>query len=186
MILGAIGEWIVGNTFPFVVFGTFGKLSFPNQHTISRERTAALTATFFPALQAPSGSPTAAPSSHLSTPTEPTSPTPHKWQARMETLETRSVCRHRGSTLPLRSSLSLWVRLNIPNYIYTESHFYTCENGWEQDKANAEGSVIHRTHLLHLPHLLPPHQRRLLPHLPHARRRLWLPRGRVLESRARV
>ena len=26
MILGAIGEWIVGNTFPFVVFGTFGKL----------------------------------------------------------------------------------------------------------------------------------------------------------------
>ena len=25
MILGAIGEWIVGNTFPFVVFGTFGK-----------------------------------------------------------------------------------------------------------------------------------------------------------------
>lgn len=27
MIIGAIGEWIVGNTFPFVVFGTFGKLS---------------------------------------------------------------------------------------------------------------------------------------------------------------
>ena len=26
MILGAVGEWIVGNTFPFVVFGTFGKL----------------------------------------------------------------------------------------------------------------------------------------------------------------
>lgn len=26
MLLGAIGEWIVGNTFPFVVFGTFGKL----------------------------------------------------------------------------------------------------------------------------------------------------------------
>lgn len=24
MILGSIGEWIVGNTFPFVVFGTFG------------------------------------------------------------------------------------------------------------------------------------------------------------------
>ncbi|KAL8825587.1 MAG: hypothetical protein Q9191_004320 [Dirinaria sp. TL-2023a] len=24
MILGAVGEWIVGNTFPFVVFGTFG------------------------------------------------------------------------------------------------------------------------------------------------------------------
>lgn len=24
MILGAIGEWIIGNTFPFVVFGTFG------------------------------------------------------------------------------------------------------------------------------------------------------------------
>lgn len=24
MILGAIGEWIVGNTFPTVVFGTFG------------------------------------------------------------------------------------------------------------------------------------------------------------------
>lgn len=28
MILGAIGEWIVGNTFPFVVFGTFGKLPY--------------------------------------------------------------------------------------------------------------------------------------------------------------
>ena len=25
MILGAVGEWIVGNTFPFVVFGTFGE-----------------------------------------------------------------------------------------------------------------------------------------------------------------
>ena len=24
MILGSIGEWIIGNTFPFVVFGTFG------------------------------------------------------------------------------------------------------------------------------------------------------------------
>lgn len=24
MVLGAVGEWIVGNTFPFVVFGTFG------------------------------------------------------------------------------------------------------------------------------------------------------------------
>lgn len=29
MILGAIGEWIVGNTFPTVVFGTFGKFSPP-------------------------------------------------------------------------------------------------------------------------------------------------------------
>lgn len=26
MILGSLGEWIIGNTFPFVVFGTFGKL----------------------------------------------------------------------------------------------------------------------------------------------------------------
>lgn len=24
MILGALGEWIMGNTFPFVVFGSFG------------------------------------------------------------------------------------------------------------------------------------------------------------------
>ena len=24
MILGSVGEWIIGNTFPFVVFGTFG------------------------------------------------------------------------------------------------------------------------------------------------------------------
>lgn len=24
MLLGSIGEWIIGNTFPFVVFGTFG------------------------------------------------------------------------------------------------------------------------------------------------------------------
>lgn len=28
MILGAIGEWIIGNTFPFVVFGTFGMIRF--------------------------------------------------------------------------------------------------------------------------------------------------------------
>ena len=27
MILGAVGEWIVGNTFPFVVFGSFGKFT---------------------------------------------------------------------------------------------------------------------------------------------------------------
>lgn len=27
MILGSIGEWILGNTFPFVVFGTYGKFS---------------------------------------------------------------------------------------------------------------------------------------------------------------
>jgi succinate-acetate transporter protein len=25
MIIGSLGEWIVGNTFPFVVFGSFGK-----------------------------------------------------------------------------------------------------------------------------------------------------------------
>jgi len=24
MILGSLGEWITGNTFPFVVFGSFG------------------------------------------------------------------------------------------------------------------------------------------------------------------
>lgn len=24
MLLGAVGEWILGNTYPFVVFGTFG------------------------------------------------------------------------------------------------------------------------------------------------------------------
>ena len=28
MILGAVGEWIIGNTFPFVVFGTFGRHKF--------------------------------------------------------------------------------------------------------------------------------------------------------------
>lgn len=41
MILGAIGEWIIGNTFPFVVFGTFGEL-FPVEQeppTISVTRT---------------------------------------------------------------------------------------------------------------------------------------------------
>ena len=27
MVLGSIGEWIIGNTFPFVVFGTFGMTS---------------------------------------------------------------------------------------------------------------------------------------------------------------
>ena len=32
MILGSIGEWIVGNTFPFVVFGTFGKLPILAHH----------------------------------------------------------------------------------------------------------------------------------------------------------
>lgn len=25
MILGAIGEWIMGNTYPFVLFGAYGK-----------------------------------------------------------------------------------------------------------------------------------------------------------------
>ena len=112
MILGAIGEWIVGNTFPFVVFGTFGKLSSRTPQTPPRRRAASLNYPFL-ALQAPSGSPSAALSSHLSTHTEPTSPIPHKWPARMETLETRSACRHQGSTLALRSSLSSWVRLDI-------------------------------------------------------------------------
>ena len=32
MIIGSIGEWIVGNTFPFVVFGTFGKPPLPPRH----------------------------------------------------------------------------------------------------------------------------------------------------------
>lgn len=27
MILGSLGEWVVGNTFPFVVFGSFGMSS---------------------------------------------------------------------------------------------------------------------------------------------------------------
>ena len=31
MILGATGEWIIGNTFPFVVFGTFGERSPSNK-----------------------------------------------------------------------------------------------------------------------------------------------------------
>ena len=90
MILGAIGEWIVGNTFPFVVFGTFGKQAFisnPTNSTLKESSTANHDP--FLALQVPSGSPSAAPSSHLSTHTEPTSPIPHKWQPRMETLETR-------------------------------------------------------------------------------------------------
>lgn len=30
MVLGAIGEWIIGNTFPFVVFGTFGACKKPH------------------------------------------------------------------------------------------------------------------------------------------------------------
>lgn len=44
MILGAIGEWIVGNTFPFVVFGTFGKLSSRIPQT-NLEEAASLTTT---------------------------------------------------------------------------------------------------------------------------------------------
>lgn len=38
MILGAIGEWIVGNTFPTVVFGTFGKLPPPIPSLYSTEQ----------------------------------------------------------------------------------------------------------------------------------------------------
>lgn len=43
-----------------------------------------------------------------------------------------------------------------------------------------------RPRLPRLPHLLPPHQHRLLRHLPLPRLRLRLPLGRILESRARV
>lgn len=32
MILGSIGEWIIGNTFPFVVFGTFGEYLLSNHN----------------------------------------------------------------------------------------------------------------------------------------------------------
>ncbi|KAL8742651.1 MAG: hypothetical protein Q9184_008219 [Pyrenodesmia sp. 2 TL-2023] len=32
MILGSIGEWIIGNTFSFVVFGTFGENLLPSLH----------------------------------------------------------------------------------------------------------------------------------------------------------
>lgn len=39
MLIGAIGEWIVGNTFPFVVFGTFGK-SFPLTYSTLKEEAA--------------------------------------------------------------------------------------------------------------------------------------------------
>ena len=101
----------------------------------------------------------------------------------METLETRSACRHRGSTLALRSSLSLWVRLDL--LIHT--HIILVSTPARMNGKNLRLMLgVHRTHLLHLPHLLPPNQHRLLPHLLYPRLRLWLPRGRVLESRARV
>jgi len=33
MILGSLGEFIIGNTFPFVVFGSFGIYPFSNHRT---------------------------------------------------------------------------------------------------------------------------------------------------------
>lgn len=34
MILGGVGEWIVGNTFPFVVFTSFGLSCSPSLHVM--------------------------------------------------------------------------------------------------------------------------------------------------------
>lgn len=39
MLLGSIGEWIIGNTFPFVVFGTFGGPS-PKKYCIAKTKMA--------------------------------------------------------------------------------------------------------------------------------------------------
>ena len=47
-------------------------------------------------------------------------------------------------------------------------------------------SDLHRPRLRHLPHLLPPHQHHLLPHLLLPRLRLRLPRRRILEPRSRL
>ena len=58
----------------------------------------------------------------------------------METLETRSAYRHRGSMPALRFSLSLWVRLDFPTHPHNP-HFYARENEWEQDNANAKVSA---------------------------------------------
>lgn len=49
MIIGAIGEWIVGNTFPFVVFGTFGK-SFLLTYSILKEDEEAAWSNLHPSL----------------------------------------------------------------------------------------------------------------------------------------
>lgn len=46
--------------------------------------------------------------------------------------------------------------------------------------------ILHRPGLSDLPHLFPPYKHRLLHHLPLPRRRLRLPRGCLLESRACV
>lgn len=48
------------------------------------------------------------------------------------------------------------------------------------------GRACVRTRLPRLPHLLPPHQRRFLSHLPHPHRCLRLSRGRILEPGPRV
>ncbi|KAK1093110.1 hypothetical protein LTR48_002977 [Friedmanniomyces endolithicus] len=51
MILGALGEWIIGNTFPFVVFGSFGAfwLSFAGTLTPSFNAYGAFSTTSNPA-----------------------------------------------------------------------------------------------------------------------------------------
>ena len=77
MILGSIGEWIVGNTFPFVVFGTFGASIFPPNPLlrVSREKKIFKYSPAnkpFNTTQAPSGLPSPAPSYLGSTPTAPT------------------------------------------------------------------------------------------------------------------
>lgn len=63
MILGAVGEWIVGNTFPCVVFGTFGEYT----RLIGGQRTKPRANVH---IQVPSGVPLAQPLYRGITPTE--------------------------------------------------------------------------------------------------------------------
>ena len=175
MIIGAIGEWIVGNTFPFVVFGTFGKCPFwhpttPPRSAAQLTRTLSLhTGAFwltFGGTLVPSFNSYGA---YVTNPTQMAGQDGNPGNPLG--LQTPGFNSSFAFFLLFMGALSSIIYLPLV-HTYGET-------------TNADVNV-HRIRLLHLPHLLPPHQYRLLPHLPLPCLRLRLSRRRILEPGARV
>ena len=107
MILGSIGEWVVGNTFPFVVFGTFGTcVATPLVWEPIRE---SWLISSFVLFQAHSGQLSAQLSSLGSTHMDPMSQTPNNKPCRWETRAILSVYKRPLSMPALPFSCSSWV-----------------------------------------------------------------------------
>ena len=177
MILGSIGEWIVGNTFPFVVFGTFGKPP-PSPPLHRCEDCQHLTRTLFLILGAfwLTFGGTLVPSFN-SYGAYVTSP------AQMAGQDGNP-----GNPLGLQTpgfNASFAFFLVFMGAYNPLPSIPTEQTRNEKNKINLTPR-FDRTRLLHLPHLLPPHKHRLLPHLLLPRLRLWLPLGRLLEPGSRV